>query len=119
MAISVGTRIGSYEVVAPLGAGGMGEVYRGRDAKLGRDVALKILPQSFSNDPERQARFRREATLLASLNHRTLVPSPFPINWYDVAPGAQRFLVAQSDEPNHGPTPQVIVNWFEELKAVP
>ena len=62
-------RVGAYEVLSPLGAGGMGEVYRAKDTKLGRDVALKILPASFTNDPERVARFRREAQVLASLNH--------------------------------------------------
>jgi serine/threonine-protein kinase len=69
MSPPVGTRLGAYEIVSPLGAGGMGEVYRAKDTKLGRDVALKILPASFTNDPERVARFRREAQVLASLNH--------------------------------------------------
>jgi eukaryotic-like serine/threonine-protein kinase len=64
-----GTKLGPYEILAPLGAGGMGEVYRGRDGKLNRDVALKILPAMFTNDAERMARFRREAQVLASLNH--------------------------------------------------
>src|SRR6188768_1321170 len=69
MPLPVGTRIGPYEVVAPIGAGGMGEVYRARDTKLNRDVALKILPQAFASDPDRLARFEREAQVLASLNH--------------------------------------------------
>jgi serine/threonine-protein kinase len=69
MAVAVGTWIGAYEVVAPLGAGGMGEVYRARDTKLNRDVALKILPEAFALDGDRIARFRREAQVLASLNH--------------------------------------------------
>jgi len=64
-----GMRLGPYEITAPLGAGGMGEVCRAKDTKLGRDVALKILPASFTSDPERVARFRREAQVLASLNH--------------------------------------------------
>ena len=64
-----GTRIGPYEIIAPLGAGGMGEVYRARDINLGRDVALKLLPPVFSTDPDRLARFEREARLLAVLNH--------------------------------------------------
>jgi eukaryotic-like serine/threonine-protein kinase len=64
-----GSRLGHYEIVAPLGAGGMGEVYRARDAQLGRDVAIKTLPAEFAADPERLARFRREAQTLASLNH--------------------------------------------------
>jgi eukaryotic-like serine/threonine-protein kinase len=69
MPLSPGTRVGPYDVIAPLGAGGMGQVYRARDTRLGRDVALKILPDSFTHDPERLARFRREAQVLASLNH--------------------------------------------------
>ena len=64
-----GTKLGPYEILAPLGAGGMGEVYRARDSKLNRDVALKILPARFSDDAERMSRFRREAQVLASLNH--------------------------------------------------
>ena len=69
MSLTPGTRLGPYEIVAPIGAGGMGEVYRARDAKLGRDVALKILPELLAYDPERLARFEREAKTLASLNH--------------------------------------------------
>ena len=64
-----GVRLGSYEILSPLGAGGMGEVYKARDTKLGRDVAIKILPDAFVSDPERVARFQREARTLASLNH--------------------------------------------------
>jgi serine/threonine protein kinase/Tol biopolymer transport system component len=69
MSLAPGVRLGAYEVVAPLGAGGMGEVYRARDTRLNRDVALKVLPDSFASDPERLARFTREAQTLASLNH--------------------------------------------------
>ena len=69
MTLPAGTLIGPYEIVAPLGAGGMGEVYRARDTRLDRDVAIKILPEAFSADPERLARFEREAKTLASLNH--------------------------------------------------
>jgi Tol biopolymer transport system component len=69
MALAPGTRLGPYEVVAPLGAGGMGEVYRARDARLGRDVALKVLPPDFASVPDRLARFEREARVVASLNH--------------------------------------------------
>lgn len=65
----VGRDIGAYRVLSPLGAGGMGEVYRARDSKLDRDVAIKVLPAEFIADPERRARFQREARLLASLNH--------------------------------------------------
>jgi serine/threonine protein kinase len=69
MPLTSGTRLGAHEVISSLGAGGMGEVYRARDTKLGRDVALKILPDTFASDPERLARFEREAKMLASLNH--------------------------------------------------
>jgi len=69
MGLDPGARLGPYEVVAAIGAGGMGEVYRARDTKLGREVALKILPDAFARDPDRLARFQREAQLLASLNH--------------------------------------------------
>src|SRR5271169_7263802 len=69
MPLSVGDRLGPYEILAPLGAGGMGEVYRARDTKLKREVALKVLPDFFASDPERMARFQREAEVLASLNH--------------------------------------------------
>jgi serine/threonine protein kinase len=64
-----GTRIGPYEIVAPLGAGGMGQVYRARDLQLDRDLAIKILPQSFASDGDRVMRFEREAKTLAALNH--------------------------------------------------
>jgi serine/threonine protein kinase len=67
--LTTGTRFGSYEVLGALGAGGMGEVYRARDTKLKRDVALKVLPEKFAQDADRLARFRREAEALASLNH--------------------------------------------------
>ena len=69
MPLSAGTRLGSYEILSALGAGGMGEVYRARDTRLDRDVAIKILPEAFAADPERVARFRREAKVLAALNH--------------------------------------------------
>jgi serine/threonine protein kinase len=69
LALATGTRLGPYDIIAALGAGGMGEVYRVRDTKLNRDVALKILPDSFTDDTDRVARFRREAQRLASLNH--------------------------------------------------
>ena len=69
MALQPGTRLGSFEVLGPLGAGGMGEVYRARDTRLGREVAVKVLPQAFAHDPARAARFDREARLLATINH--------------------------------------------------
>jgi serine/threonine protein kinase len=69
MALSARTRVGPYEVVAAIGAGGMGDVYRARDTKLGREVALKVLPNGFGADADRLARFQREAQVLAVLNH--------------------------------------------------
>src|SRR5215472_1733334 len=69
MPVASGTKLGPYEIVALLGAGGMGEVYRARDKRLGRDVALKVLPEAFAKNAERMARFEREAKVLASLNH--------------------------------------------------
>jgi DNA polymerase IIIc chi subunit len=69
MKLDAGTRLGPYEILAPIGAGGMGEVYRARDTKLGREVAIKILPEHFADDEERLKRFEREAKTLASLNH--------------------------------------------------
>ena len=69
MPLSAGTKLGTYEVRSAIGAGGMGEVYQAHDTKLGRDVAIKVLPEAFAHDPERLSRFQREAKLLASLNH--------------------------------------------------
>src|SRR5213595_3834331 len=69
MPLSLGTRLGPYEIAAPLGSGGMGEVFRARDTRLNRDLAIKVLPASVVEDPDRVARFRREAQLVASLNH--------------------------------------------------
>ena len=69
MALVTGTRLGAYEIIGQLGAGGMGEVYRATDTKLGRDVAIKTLPAPLASDKERLARFEREAKLLAALNH--------------------------------------------------
>ena len=69
MALTVGSRLGHYDVTALIGEGGMGQVYRATDTQLGRDVALKILPDAFAADPDRLARFQREAKVLASLNH--------------------------------------------------
>src|SRR5499426_2154676 len=69
MVLSLGTRLGPYEILAAIGAGGMGEVYRARDTKLNRDVALKVLLEAFTTDPDRLARFKREAHVLAALNH--------------------------------------------------
>src|SRR5882757_6248423 len=81
MPLLAGTHLGPYEIVAPLGAGGMGEVYRARDSRLGRDVALKILPVEVANDPSRRQRFELEARAVAALNHPNIVAI------YDVGEG--------------------------------
>src|SRR2546427_12938268 len=72
MAITIGRQLGFLQITALLGRGGMGEVYRARDAKLKRDVAIKILPAEFARDPDRVSRFQREAEVLASLNHSNI-----------------------------------------------
>jgi eukaryotic-like serine/threonine-protein kinase len=69
VALTPGTRLGAYEITAPIGKGGMGEVYRARDTKLGRDVAIKVLPDAVAREPERLARFEREGRTLAAMNH--------------------------------------------------
>ncbi len=90
MSLASGTRLASYEILSPLGAGGMGEVYRARDSRLGREVAIKVLPDVFTKDPERLARFEREARLLASLNH----PNIGTIHGLEESDGT-RFLVLE------------------------
>ena len=90
MTFSSGTKLGTYEIVGPLGAGGMGEVYRARDSKLKREVAIKVLPDAFARDAERVSRFQREAEVLASLNH------PHIAAIYDLVEfGDSRFLVLE------------------------
>src|SRR6202521_4629381 len=90
MSLTAGTRIGPYEIASQIGEGGMGVVYRARDTKLKREVAVKILPDEFSSDPDRVARFQREAELLSSLNHSNIAA----INYLQEADGS-RFLVLE------------------------
>jgi Tol biopolymer transport system component len=107
MALTIGSQLGSHEITALLGKGGMGEVYRARDLKLKREVAIKILPEEFSRDPERISRFQREAELLASLNHPNIAAI------YDVEEANNsRFLVLEliegetlADRLRRGPLP--------------
>src|SRR5579862_7475063 len=96
MALTLGTKLGPYEIVSAIGAGGMGEVYRARDTKLGRDVALKVLPAEFAQDPERMARFRREAQMLASLNH----PNIGSIYGFEDSAGAHALVMELVEGPN-------------------
>src|SRR5258707_14293557 len=112
MRLTAGTKLGPYEIVVPLGAGGMGEVYRARDTRLGRDVAVKVLPSQLSDNPESRTRFEREARTISSLNH------PHICRLYDI--GAQdgtdflvmEFLEGQTlaDRLRHGamPLPEVL-----------
>ena len=73
MALTSGTKLGPYEIVAPIGAGGMGEVYRAKDTRLGRDVAIKVLPEAFARDADRLRRFEQEARAVAALNHPNIL----------------------------------------------
>src|SRR5438093_6722996 len=85
MPLVTGTRLGPYEVLSPLGAGGMGEVYRARDARLGREIAIKVLPASFSQDPDRLRRFEQEARAAGLLNHPNIT-AVYDIGSYDGTP---------------------------------
>src|SRR5262252_7999314 len=90
MGLTIGTQIGSHEITALLGKGGMGEVYRARDLKLKREVAIKILPEEFARDSDRVSRFQREAEVLASLNHPNIA------NIYDLEEqNGSRYLVLE------------------------
>ncbi len=97
MALTSGTRLGPYAITAQIGVGGMGEVYRARDTKLKRDVAVKVLPSALAADPERLARFQREAEVLASLNH----PNIAQIHGFEESEGTKALVM----ELVEGPTP--------------
>ncbi len=96
MTLATGSRLGPYEMVAAIGAGGMGEVFRARDTRLGREVAIKILPEAFASDPERLSRFEQEARAVSALNHPNIVAAK-----------------------PAGPPITVVVNWPALLKAIP
>ncbi len=107
MTLAAGTRLGPYEIRGPIGAGGMGEVYRARDTRLGRDVAVKVLPAEYSQDPDRLRRFEQEARLAGSLNHPNVV-TLFDVGSHEGAP----YLVTEllegrtlSDALTAGPLP--------------
>ncbi|MFY9821826.1 MAG: protein kinase [Thermoanaerobaculia bacterium] len=100
MPLTAGTILGSYEILAPLGAGGMGEVYRARDQRLGRQVAVKVLPERLAEDPKALARFEREARAIAALSHPNLLAL------YDVGrSGAGAPTVAPFSSGNASPVP--------------
>ncbi|MGH9253822.1 MAG: protein kinase domain-containing protein [Vicinamibacterales bacterium] len=107
MSLAAGSRVGPYEITGSLGAGGMGEVYRARDARLERDVAIKLLPEAFAHDPDRLARFEREAKTLAALNH----PNIGSIYGIEEAPGIRALILELVEGPTladrivEGPTP--------------
>src|SRR5438128_12132057 len=85
MAVALGTQLGPFEILSPLGAGGMGEVYRARDCRLGREVALKVLPAAFSADEDRLRRFEQEARAAGMLNHPNIL-TIFEIGTHEGAP---------------------------------
>jgi eukaryotic-like serine/threonine-protein kinase len=123
MTIAAGARIGPYEITAPLGQGGMGEVYKARDGRLQRDVAIKVLPPLFASDPERMARFEREAQVLAALNH----PNIAQIHGVEENTGVLALVMEFVDGPTLYtmiPAPeiayqrqiQIRTRWFEEVE---
>src|SRR5271156_4065852 len=113
MSLSSGTRLGPYEILAPIGAGGMGEVYRARDTKLERDVAIKVLPAALAQDPERLARFEREAKVLASLNH----PNIATIHGVEEANGVRALVMELvPGESLKGPLPlETALNYAKQI----
>src|SRR5258707_3131065 len=101
MSLAAGTRLGPYEILVPIGAGGMGEVYRARDARLERDVAIKVLPTHLSDNPELKARFEREARAISQLTH------PHICTLYDVGEATVIASEAKQSDPGsdrHGPS---------------
>ena len=123
MPLQPGTTLGQYEILSLLGSGGMGEVYRALDSKLGREVAIKVLPEEFTQHPQKLARFQREARLLAALNH------PGIATLYEVQESeAKPFLVMElvegetlaqkTEEQPQTEQLTVVINWVEELKQL-
>src|SRR6267154_6241 len=114
MPLSVGDKLGPYEILAPIGAGGMGEVYRAKDTKLDREVAIKVLPSALARDPERLARFEREAKVLASLNHPNIaqIYGILEANTAESGPGRALVMELVPGQTLHGPLP------FEEALRI-
>ena len=125
MTIAAGARIGPYEITAPLGQGGMGEVYKARDGRLQRDVAIKVLPPLFASDPERMARFEREAQVLDAVNlgdvrviqRRKLFDGEIARE-YDVAPNGDFYTMVQAPEIAYQRQIQIRTRWFEEVERM-
>jgi serine/threonine protein kinase len=120
--IAKGTRFGSYEILNLIGAGGMGEVYRARDPRLRRDVAVKVLPSVVSSDPDRLRRFEQEAQAAAALNHpKPLFRLQLPTNVgsYDVTRDGKRFLVNYRTLKQQTEPLTVATNWLLQLQAEP
>ena len=136
---TIGTRLGPYEIISAIGAGGMGEVYRARDTRLNRDVALKVLPEAFTLDPDRLARFKREAQVLASLNQMSTrdvasIVASQPRLWsdarfaqrprqrhLDLHPDGERLAVAAVPETRAAVRQDKVVfifNFFDELRRI-
>src|ERR1700683_3876802 len=113
MPLSAATKLGPYEILASIGAGGMGEVYRAKDTKLEREVAIKVLPPAVAQDPERLARFEREAKVLASLNH----PNIAQIYGEEDTDGVHALVMELvPDEPIKGPLPLAIaLNYARQI----
>ena len=140
MPLAVGTCVGRYEILDKLGVGGMSEVYRARDLELGREVAVKALPEAWGEDRETVERFEREAQLLAALRHpnimvadvrlfpefeaakpRVLFETPFDSAGalhagYDTGPDGTSFVMIRSEKESTASAIHVVPNWFEELK---
>ena len=108
MALDVGSRLGHYDVAALIGEGGMGQVYRATETKLKRQVALKILPEAFSADPERLARFQREAEVLASLNH----PNIAAIHGLEEADGVRALVLELVEGPTLAERSRLVTRTF-------
>ncbi len=118
MSLAPGTRLGAYDIIALIGAGGMGEVYRARDTRLQRDAAIKVLPDAFASDADRVARFTREAQVLASLNHPRIGPV---INRnFDLHPDGKRVALAKVPDAGMSRADKVVFvfNVFDGLRKV-
>ena len=124
MTLATGSRLGPYEVIAAIGAGGMGEVYRARDSRLGRDVAIKILPPQFAAQPDRLRRFEEEARAIAGLNHQHICqiydvgPGYLVLEYIEgasprgpLAPDGQSFVINSVPEEASASPITVILNW--------